>query len=265
LYAARTQYNLIESMWNAIKQVSSTIQPERVKKLTDSVDGRLIKLLKVNDTVGKTLHTSTIKFVDVEEMNYFSKDNVGEVCIKGSNVFRGYFKQPELTNEVLIDGWFHTGDIGRLTSSGSLQIVDRKKDIFKLSQGEYIVPHKIENVYNKSPYIIQSVVYGNSLKSYSVCIVVLNFELVRINEYIENAKTLTNLELSKNKKLLNKLLDDLKTLAKENGLLPFEQVKMLLIVLEDFTPENGLLTPTLKLKRYNIIKKYKSEIDKIYV
>lgn len=101
-------------------------------------------------------------------MEYFAVDNQGEVCVKGTNVFRGYYKDPERTAETIDEyGWHHTGDVGMWLSNGTLKIIDRRKHIFKLSQGEYIVPEKVETVYAKSQYVFQNFVYGESLK---VCI-----------------------------------------------------------------------------------------------
>ncbi|KAJ1367631.1 hypothetical protein KIN20_028580 [Parelaphostrongylus tenuis] len=123
--------------------------------------------------VGMPIPSASIKLVDVAELGYFSKDGAGEVCVKGPIVFNGYYKNKELTKEVLDeDGWLHTGDIGRWTNEGTLKIVDRKKHIFKLAQGEYVAPEKIENIYVRSRFVAQSFVHGESLKSCLVGIVV---------------------------------------------------------------------------------------------
>uniref|UniRef100_A0A915DAY1 long-chain-fatty-acid--CoA ligase n=1 Tax=Ditylenchus dipsaci TaxID=166011 RepID=A0A915DAY1_9BILA len=108
---------------------------------------------------------NSTKLVNVPELNYFAKDQAGKACVRGFNVFRGYYKNEEETNLVLdADGWLHTGDIEEWTERGTLKIVDRKKHIFKLAQGEYIAPEKIEHVYLRSKYVAQCFVYGGSLK-----------------------------------------------------------------------------------------------------
>lgn len=117
--------------------------------------------------IGKKKHSFILvkQLVDVPEMEYYAVDNQGEVCVKGSNVFNGYYKDPERTGEAIDEnGWHHTGDIGMWLPNGALRIIDRRKHTFKLSQGEYIVPEKIESIYAKSQYICQNFVYGESLK-----------------------------------------------------------------------------------------------------
>ncbi|GMF32996.1 unnamed protein product [Phytophthora fragariaefolia] len=134
------------------------------------------------DHIGIPLGNVQICLEDVPEMNYTSQDKPcprGEILMKGDNLFIGYYKQPELTKEVIdADGWLHTGDIGCWNPDGTLRIIDRKKNIFKLSQGEYVAPEKIEAIYIKSPLIAQAFVHGDSFKNYLVGIIVPDAEVV---------------------------------------------------------------------------------------
>uniref|UniRef100_A0A8D0C273 Long-chain-fatty-acid--CoA ligase n=1 Tax=Salvator merianae TaxID=96440 RepID=A0A8D0C273_SALMN len=214
--------------------------------------------------VGPPLVCNIIKLVDVAEMNYFAANGEGEVCIKGPNVFKGYLKDPERTSEALDkDGWLHTGDIGKWMPSGTLKIIDRKKNIFKLAQGEYIAPEKIENIYIRSASAAQVFVHGDSLQSFLVGVVV------------PDAETLPDLaaklgvkgsyeELCRNETVKNAILMDLIKLGKEAGLKSFEQVKDIYLHPEMFTVENGLLTPTLKAKRTEVSKFFRNQIDALY-
>uniref|UniRef100_A0A8C8JKH3 Arachidonate--CoA ligase n=1 Tax=Oncorhynchus tshawytscha TaxID=74940 RepID=A0A8C8JKH3_ONCTS len=180
--------------------------------------------------VGAPIPCNIVKLVDVEEMNYFASNGEGEVCIKGKNVFIGYLKDPEKTAEALDkDGWLHTGDIGKWLPSGVLKIVDRKKNIFKLAQGEYIAPERIENVYIRSAPVAQVFVHGDSLQ-----------------------------------KIKKAIIADLVKLGRQAGLKSFEQVKDLYMHPELFSIENGLLTPTLKAKRADLKKLFQPQIDSLY-
>ena len=129
--------------------------------------------------VGAPMPTMELKLVDVPEMNYTSSGEglpTGEVVCRGLPVFRGYHKNPEETAKVLTkDGWLHTGDIGRWNADGTLSIIDRKKNIFKLAQGEYVAAEKIEMALAKSKYISQPWVYGNSFFPMLVAVVTPDF------------------------------------------------------------------------------------------
>ncbi|NXG71485.1 ACSL5 ligase, partial [Baryphthengus martii] len=214
--------------------------------------------------VGAPLACNIIKLEDVEEMNYFSSNNEGEVCIKGPNVFKGYLKEPEKTAEAIDkDGWLHTGDIGKWLPNGTLKIIDRKKNIFKLAQGEYIAPEKIENVYIRSAPVSQVFVHGESLRSFLVGIVVPDPEM--LPEFAAKVGVKGSYEeVCKNPAVKKAILDDLVRLGKEAGLKTFEQVKDLYIHTEMFSVENGLLTPTLKAKRAELAKFFQKQIDALY-
>ncbi|NXI86591.1 ACSL5 ligase, partial [Rhipidura dahli] len=214
--------------------------------------------------VGAPLACNIIKLDDVEEMSYFSSNNEGEVCIKGPNVFKGYLKDPEKTAEALDkDGWLHTGDIGKWLPNGTLKIIDRKKNIFKLAQGEYIAPEKIENVYIRSAPVAQVFVHGESLRSFLIGIVVPDAEI--LPEFAAKLGIKGSFEeLCKISAVKKAILEDLIRLGREAGLKSFEQVKDLYIHTELFSVENGLLTPTLKAKRGDLVKFFQKEIEALY-
>lgn len=216
--------------------------------------------------VGIPTPCNAIKLVDVPELGYFAKDQAGEVCIRGYNVFKGYYKNEELTKEVLQeDGWLHTGDIGKWTSTGTLKIVDRKKHIFKLAQGEYVAPEHIENVYARSKYVAQSFVYGESLKTSIIAVVVPDFEVLygSIAERL-NMLDVSHEDLCKNSSIKEAIFEDMISIGKKAGLYSFQQVKDIYLCSEPFSVENGLLTPTLKSKRPELKKRFASLIERMY-
>jgi len=145
----------------------------------------------------------------------------GEVWVRGPSVFKGYFKNEAVTKEVLEDGWYKTGDIGMILPNKALKLIDRKKNIFKLSQGEYVAPEKTQNVYLNSKYILEAWIYGNSLESWVVAVLV-----AKKNEVEELAKKLqiegTYPDILQNKKLREAVRDDCNKIGKEKGLKPFE-------------------------------------------
>jgi Long-chain acyl-CoA synthetases (AMP-forming) len=152
----------------------------------------------------------------------------------------GYWNNDEETKKVLKDGWLHTGDIG-VFDEGYLKITDRKKDILITPGGDNISPVKIENELSNSSFIDQSIVYGDN-KPYLVALLVLSDEhLNATQEELEKEIDKVNLNLSK-----------------------IENVKKFFVIKEKFSIENGMLTPTLKLKRYKIVQKYKNEFEKFY-
>uniref|UniRef100_A0A8C2DQX4 Long-chain-fatty-acid--CoA ligase n=1 Tax=Cyprinus carpio TaxID=7962 RepID=A0A8C2DQX4_CYPCA len=214
--------------------------------------------------VGAPLPCNFVKLVDVAEMNYFAANGEGEVCVKGSNVFQGYLKDPEQTSEAIDkDGWLHTGDVGKWLPNGTLKIIDRKKHIFKLAQGEYIAPEKIENIYIRSDPVAQVFVHGDSLQACLVGIVVPDPDFLpgwAKKRGIEGSYT----EMCKSKELKNAILEDIIRLGKEAGLKSFEQVRDIALHMEMFSVQNGLLTPTLKAKRAELRNHFKQQTDQLY-
>ncbi|CAL1601303.1 unnamed protein product [Knipowitschia caucasica] len=214
--------------------------------------------------VGPPLPCNIVKLVDVAEMNYLSANGEGEVCVKGPNVFKGYLKDPEKTAEALDqDGWLHTGDIGKWLSNGTLKIIDRKKHIFKLAQGEYIAPERIETVYIRSDPVAQIFVHGDSLQACLVGIVVPDPDYLPLwlkKKGIQGSFA----ELCSNKEVKNAILEDILRLGKEAGLKSFEQVRDITLHPEMFSVQSGLLTPTLKAKRMELRNHFRDQIDTMY-
>ncbi|KAI6181270.1 Arachidonate--CoA ligase [Aphelenchoides besseyi] len=215
--------------------------------------------------VGVPSPCNSVKLVDVPELGYFAKDNAGEVCVRGANVFKGYFKNDAQTCETIDEaGWLHTGDIGQWTERGTLKIVDRKKHIFKLAQGEYVAPEKIESIYVMCPIVQQVYVDGHSLENSLVAIVVPEPQEL-INWYkAETGKDKPLEQICKEPKARShvlKMMTEQGKAAKLNGI---EQVKAVYLDPIPWSVENGMLTPTLKSKRPVLKKYYEAEIAAMY-
>ncbi|XP_022695692.1 long-chain-fatty-acid--CoA ligase 5-like isoform X2 [Varroa jacobsoni] len=214
--------------------------------------------------VGPPIGCCEVKVVDVPEMNYYACNGEGEICVKGTSLFQGYFKDPDRTREAVdANGWLHTGDIGKWLDNGTLKIIDRLKHMFKLSQGEYIAPEKIENILVRSAFIMQIFVHGDSLKSSLVAVVVPDPEYLLIWAR-QNRIEGTYEELCFNKVVKKSVLDDLLLTGKKNDLKTFELMKDLYLESEPFSVENGLLTPTLKTKRTECRTRYAAQIEAMY-
>uniref|UniRef100_A0A8I5N745 Long-chain-fatty-acid--CoA ligase n=1 Tax=Papio anubis TaxID=9555 RepID=A0A8I5N745_PAPAN len=187
-----------------------------------------------------------------------------QICVRGPNVFKGYLKDPDRTKEALdSDGWLHTGDIGKWLPAGTLKVIDRKKHIFKLAQGEYVAPEKIENIYIRSQPVAQIYVHGDSLKAFLVGIVVPDPEVMPSWAQKRGIEG-TYADLCTSKDLKKAILEDMVRLGKESGLHSFEQVKAIHIHSDMFSVQNGLLTPTLKAKRPELREYFKKQIEELY-
>jgi len=180
------------------------------------------------ETVGPPFKGNTVKI---------AQD--GEILVKGENVMLGYWKNIKETEKIIKDGWLQTGDIGKF-ENGYLRITDRKKDILITPGGDNISPVKIENEILNSDFIDQAIVYGDN-KPYIVALIILNEEKNHEKEIINN-------EIEKINKNLSKI----------------EKIKKYFVIKEKFSIENGMLTPTLKMKRYKIIEKYKKNFEEMY-
>ncbi|ETV99916.1 hypothetical protein H310_07944 [Aphanomyces invadans] len=219
--------------------------------------------------VGIPLANVQVRLADVPDMNYTSADLPrprGEICIRGNNVFVGYFKEPGKTADVLSeDGWFSTGDIGAWNADGTLSIIDRKKNIFKLAQGEYVAAEKIENVYAKSPFVAQIFVYGDSYQSYLVAIVVPDPEVVQTWAAAKGLSDACNLNaMAARLDLKGAILASMADMAKTAKLNGFECAKDIYIHPDPFSVDNDLVTPTFKLKRPQLKAFFQRQIDAMY-
>lgn len=221
--------------------------------------------------IGGPVTCNEVKLIDVPEMEYLTTDPLprGEVCIRGANIFKGYYKDEEKTREALDEeGWYHSGDIGMVDERGCFVIIDRKKNIFKLSQGEYIAPEKIENIYAKDPIIGQIFLHGDSLQSTLVAIVVPDPDaldaVVAAHLPELHAKKLSYVELCKSPEVNEFILGIMTRVGNKAGLRGFEQVKAIYLESNPFTIENDILTPTLKVKRPQARKYYEKEIAALY-
>jgi len=216
--------------------------------------------------VGPPVVSIEVKLVDVPEMNYTSSGKIqqGEICVRGPGIFKGYYKMPEKTAEDIDrDGWFHTGDIGEWLPNGTLKLIDRKKNIFKLAQGEYVAVEYLETVYIRCPYVSQIFVTGDSLQNYLVAIVIPDPEAL-----IPAAAQLGIKEdfkdLCRNPQIKKLVYTSLIKVAEKAKLKGFEKIKNIYLDSEPWTPENGLLTPTLKAKRTELRKQYAKIIETLY-
>ncbi|RQO95783.2 hypothetical protein POPTR_009G109900v4 [Populus trichocarpa] len=216
-------------------------------------------------TVGVPMTTIESRLESVPEMGYDALSSVprGEICLRGSTLFSGYHKREDLTNEVLVDGWFHTGDIGEWQPNGAMKIIDRKKNIFKLSQGEYVAVENLENVYLRCPHITSIWVYGNSFESFLVAVVVPDRQA--LEDWAANHNETDDFKsLCKNLKARKYILDELNSIGKTNNLRGFEMLKAVHLEPHPFDMERDLITPTFKLKRPQLLKCYKDCIDQLY-
>ena len=204
-----------------------TLQGYGLTETSPVVSCNLPGFIKV-ETVGPPFKTNKVKIAED-----------GEILVKGENVMLGYWNKQKETNEIIKNGWLHTGDIGEFDSSGNLKITDRKKDIIVNLGGDNISPTKVENHFCNHEKIKQCLVYGDK-KNYLVALIVVD-------------------KKDKNNSTIGSIIDNL-----NKNLTLIEKVKKFILIEEEFTIENGLMTPTLKLKRKKIIEKYQQELEKLY-
>jgi long-chain acyl-CoA synthetase len=185
----------------------------------------------------------------------------GEILARGPNIMKGYYKKEAETREVLEDGWFKTGDIGRFDPDGFLVITDRKKDLIITSGGKNIAPQPIENLLKTSPYIVNAVVIGDRRRFVSA-LVVPNFE--KLQEYARNQGISAGSmgDLVRDKRIVDFLLAEVGKATPQ--LASYERVKKIAVLPRDFEIERGEITPSLKVRRANVTTEYQAMIDALY-
>ncbi|KAJ6695309.1 LONG CHAIN ACYL-COA SYNTHETASE 3 [Salix koriyanagi] len=236
--------------------------------LTETCAGTFVSLpneMPMLGTVGPPVPNVDVCLESVPEMGYdaLSSTPRGEICIRGKTLFAGYYKREDLTEEVLIDGWFHTGDIGEWQPDGSMKIIDRKKNIFKLSQGEYVAVENLENIYSLVSDIDSIWVYGNSFESFLVA--VANPNQQALEQWAQEHGISGDFKsLCENPNAKEYMLGELTKIGKEKKLKGFELIKAIHLDPEPFDMERDLITPTYKKKRPQLLKYYQNVIDNMY-
>jgi long-chain acyl-CoA synthetase len=202
-------------------------------------------------TVGRPIRNVQVRIADD-----------GEIEVKGPGVMRGYYKKPEATREVFTgDGWFRTGDIGRLDEDGYLIITDRKKELFKTSGGKYLAPAHIEQMLRASRFINQAVLVGNGRK-FAAALIVPNFEMLESYVRHKGLAEMSRAEMCTNPRILDLFSRQIDAMTPDLG--QFEKVKRFALLENELTVEAGELTPTLKIKRRVVDERYADVIARLY-
>lgn len=201
-------------------------------------------------TVGKILPNIEVRIADD-----------GEILVRGPSIFKGYWNRPEETQNAFVDGWFKTGDIGNVDADGYLSVTDRKKDLIKTSGGKFIAPQPIENSLKLSPLIGTAAIVGDKRK-FAAVLVSPNFAALEAWARTNEIAFSSHAELIANPKVQT-LYEGIVEGVNQN-LAHFEKLKRVLLVADEFTADNGALTPTLKLRRRVIEERYRKQIDELY-
>jgi long-chain acyl-CoA synthetase len=240
--------------------------------LTETTGGLSLQDIAIENfatgNVGYIAPSAEVKLISAEELNYLVTDDPprGEVCVRGKNVCMGYYKNPKATKEAFDeDGWFKTGDIGRFNRDGTLSIIDRRKNLVKLSGGEYVALEHLEMVYGVSKFISPNGIclYADSTKDNMVACIVPQKSYV-MGWASENGISGDYDTVLKSEKLKAAIAQQFKEIAAQHGKKSFEFVTVFQLFNEEWTPENGMLTAAMKLQRQNIAKHYQSNIVEMY-
>ncbi|MCJ1477346.1 hypothetical protein MMC13_006017 [Lambiella insularis] len=224
---------------------------------------------------GAVMPADELCLLSVPDMDYLVTDKPhprGELLMRGNTLFRGYYKNDEETSKAMTaDGWFKTGDIASVDERGRFKIIDRRKNVLKLAQGEYISPERIENVYlSHMPFLAVAYVHGDSVQTFLVAIfgvmpdTFAPFASKVLGKPIEATDMQAVAAAARDVKVRRAVVKELDRVGRKNKFAGYERVKNCYLYLDPFTIENELLTPTLKLKRPQTAKKFRAELDELY-
>jgi long-chain acyl-CoA synthetase len=182
----------------------------------------------------------------------------GEVLARGPNLMRGYFERPDDTRAAIVDGWFHTGDIGALDEQGYLSITDRKKELIVTSGGKKIAPQPIEERLRADPLVNEAMLVGDR-RHFPAALITPDFRVLGMRLQLDERLARSRVDADDVRALYERIVDDV-----NRQLAQFEKIKKFVLLAEDFTVSTGELTPTLKIKRRVVVEKYRDVIEKIY-
>lgn len=223
------------------------------------------------NVAGTLVGTVTAKLIDVPEAGYYAKNDQGEILLKSSSITAEYYKNEKETKDAFSeDGWFKTGDIGEWTSTGALRIIDRRKNLVKTANGEYIALEKLESTYRSNSLVSNICVYADQNKVKPIAIIIPNEQHLR--PFIEDQKVYSSEQMKSkdldhlchDKKVANAVLNSLLSTAKSQGLKGIEFIQNVVLVDDEWTPQNGFVTSAQKLQRRKILAAYKDRVDKAY-
>lgn len=223
------------------------------------------------DVAGTLTGAITAKLVDVADAGYFAKNNQGEILVQGKCVTKEYYKNDKETSEAFTDdGWFRTGDIGEWTPSGALKIIDRKKNLVKTLNGEYIALEKLESVYRSNPVVLNLCCYADQSKVKPIAIILPNeahFKSFLVDEKVYSSSEIESKDLSylcDDKKVIKAITKTLIQTGKSQGLKGIELIQSVVILDDEWTPQNGFVTSAQKLQRKKILASCKEKVDAAY-
>ena len=183
----------------------------------------------------------------------------GEILARGRNIMQGYYRDPEATAATIVDGWFHTGDIGEIDADGFLRITDRKKEVFKTTTGKYVSPARVEAAIKRSIFVSQAMVIGDA-RPYPVALICPTWDLVRVEL---NLPAITPDELAGREDVQAFMTAEVR---KQTGdLASFEQIRRIVLIPQEFSVQTGELSPSMKIKRRVVEDRYRDQIDQAYV